>query len=188
MSTPNQARIEFGTAGSNIAGNIDALLPQLAARGAEVAKAGNQIHDYIVQLRQTSEEFKSTTSDTIEEVAFDRSAENIKRILPQLSGHGSDVDTIAAAIKGYCNQLETLHAQHLHLVDENAAVVAGLPLVNNGVGSGPFETGTTPVTQPASAAKIDPNPKPAGTGVAALVVDSTTEPGKAIIVDPTVTN
>ena len=180
MSSPNQARIEFGTAGSNIAGNIDVLLPQLAARGAEVAKAGNDIHDCIIHLRQISHEFLTSTDDTIQEVAFDKSAEQIKAILPQLSGHGADIDSVAAAIKGYCNQLETLHAQHLHLVDENAPVVAGLPLVNNGVGSGPFETGVAVNTGTNDTSGLDPNPKPAGDGEATKAVS--TEPGVAELV------
>ena len=180
MSSPNQARIEFGTAGSNIAGNIDVLLPQLAARGAEVAKAGNAIHEKIVHLREISEAFKNSTEDTIQPVAFDKVAEEIKAILPQLSGHGMDVDSVANAIKGYCNQLGTVHGQHLHLVDENAPVVAGLPVVNNGVGSGPFETGTTVDLSAADTTKIDPNPSPAGDGekTAAIVV----EPGVAELV------
>ena len=167
MSTPNQARVELGIAGANIAGNIDALLPQLASRGAEVATAGNQIHEKILNLRNISLEFRDGKTDVIQPVAFDKAAEDIKAILPQLSGHGMDVDSIANAIKGYCNQLETVHAQHLHLVDENAPVVAGLPVVNNGVGSGPFETGTTANTAAADTSKIDPNPTPAGTGEAA---------------------
>ena len=164
MSTPNQARIELGTAGANIAGNIDALLPQLASRGAEIATAGNQIHDKILTLRKISLEFRDGKSDVIQPVAFDKSAKEIKAILPQLSGHGVEVDSIASAIKGYCNQLETVHAQHLHLVDENAPVVAGLPVVNNGIGAGPFETGTSVDLKTVDTTKIDPNPKPSGTG------------------------
>lgn len=164
MSIPNQARIEFGTAASNIAGNIDALLPSLALRGAEVAKAGNQIHEKILHLRELGESFRTSTDETIQEVAFDKAADEIKAILPQLSGHGADVDSVANAIKGYCNQLETVYAQHLHLIDEDAPVVAGLPVVNNGVGSGPFETGVTPVGGAIDTSGIDPISKPAGTG------------------------
>jgi hypothetical protein len=172
MSTTNQARIEFGTAGANIAGNIDVLLPQLAAKGAEVAKAGNDIHDQIVHLRQISHEFLNSTDETIQEVEFDKTGSAIEAILPQLSEHGVDVDAVASAIKGYCNQLRTLHAQHLHLVDENAPVVPGLPLVNNGIGSGPFNTGVAVALDPKDVSGLDPNPNPAGTGEVTKAVEA----------------
>ncbi len=180
MSVPNQARVEFGTAGSNIASNIDVLLPQLADRGAEVAKAGNQIHEELLKLRQISKDYRTSSDDTIQETEFDKCAESIERLLPQLSGHGAEVDSVASAIKGYCNQLHTLHAQHLHLVDESAPVVPGMPLVNNGVGSGPFNTGIAAAVE-GKEINIDPLPKPAGSGQPLHAVASD-EPGKAELV------
>ena len=177
MSIPGQARVEFGTAGSNIASNIDVLLPQLASRGAEVAKAANQIHEELVKLRHISKEYRTSTDDVITPVDFDKSAEAIEAILPQLSKHGEDVDAVAAAIKGYCNQLKTVHAQHLHLTDENAPVVAGLPHVNNGVGGGPFDTGTAVPYKVKEIEDFDPIKEPAGSGEVQKI--ETPEPGKA---------
>jgi hypothetical protein len=165
MSTSNYARAEFGVAASNIAGNIDVLLPQLAARGAEVAVAGNAIHDKVIELRKLGVELQEDTAEIVKPRAFDKLAEEIKAILPQLKGHGAQVEAVALAISGFCKQLLTVHAQHLHVTDggEDAPFVA-VPHVNNGVGGAPYNTGTALEVSEADASDIDPIPSPAGDG------------------------
>ena len=158
----NQAQIELGVAGSNIAGNIDAILPQLADRGAECAIAGNQIHDAVKKLRAISVDFQNQDSNNLSIVNFDGAAHDIAAILPQLDGKGPQVDAIAGAIKGFLNQLVQVHAQHLHLIPGTDAEIVAVPHVNNGLGSAPFQTGTAINPTAADTSKIDPIPKPAG--------------------------
>jgi hypothetical protein len=159
-------RVQYGIAASNIAGNIDALLPQLAEKGAEVAIAGNAIHDKIKALRELAVGLQNDQAEIIQPVAFDKMAEEIKAILPQLADHGADVAAVSLAIGSYCKQLLTVHAQHLHLTDaaDDAPYVA-VPLVNDGIGGAPYNTGTAVDVGEADLSKIDPNPKPAGDGV-----------------------
>lgn len=162
MST--RQRIELGTAGGNIAGNIEVLLPQLAAKGAEVAVVGNEIHERLKTLRRISAEFRTDTSEKLEVVAFDRSADAIDELLSQLASHGDEVNAVALAIKGYTNQLRTVHAQHLHLTDPDSAKLIVAPHVNNGLGSAPFNTGTAIDAVALDTTNTDPVPRPAGDG------------------------
>ena len=165
-----QAQNEFGVAVTNIAGNIEALLPRLAERGAEVAVAGNQIHDKLRALRQSGLDFQKADPSKLQEADFDKHAEAIAAVLPQLDGHGDEVAAISKGIRGYLNQLVNVHAQHLHLIAGADAELVPVPHVNNGVGSAPFDTGVGVVKGNADTSKIDPNPKPAGTGNASATV------------------
>jgi hypothetical protein len=176
----NQAQTEFGTAAANIAGNIDALLPQLAERGAEIAVVGNAIHVKVLHLRQLGISFIKADSNTLQPVAFDKAADEIESLLPQLNNHGAEVLQISNAIAGYVQQLRTVHVQHLHLFPgQNAAAVA-TPHVNNGLGGAPYQTGTAVAAAQVDATKVDPVPQPAGKPTASTATD----PAVAAKVEP----